>query len=188
MTLRLENKEYLDLDEDELKALLENKLEDDFLIEKDKRGRHLIENRTVVIDYLLHPKDHLINLGFDDLWFGCEVKSPKGKKEAHKKLLNFAKQSIDYTESEFGGIIPGFILMFPPIRYFFEDENKGDYQHAGYFCHLFSSFIQRFKVGTLSFQKNHGWYISFGSQRYFSQRRGKSAVLNLGLKRHIGSK
>jgi hypothetical protein len=126
-------------------------------------------SRKVVIDYLLYPKQHLIDVGFDNVWFGCEVKSPIGKREAHKKLLDFAKQSIDYTESDFDGTIPNFVVMFPGMSHFFGDEGDDDYQHAHYFCHLFRAFIQRFKVGTLSIDPKDKWHISFGSQRYFSK-------------------
>ncbi len=188
MTLKPENPEYLKLTEEELKEILEKTLSNDFIIEKDKPGFHLLEQRKVVIDYLLYPKKHLIDSGFDDVWFGCEVKSPVGKKEAHKKLLDFAKQSIDYTESDFEGTIPVFVLMFPSMSHFFGDEGDGDLQHAHYFCHLFRAFIQRFKVGTLSINHREKWSISFGSQRYYSKTKGRSKVVNLGKKRHIGSK
>ena len=67
----------------------------------------LIELRDrFIIDILAYPKEHLIENNFEPLWFGIEVKSPFVKKEPQKNVLDFAKQAIDYTESEYDESFP----------------------------------------------------------------------------------
>jgi len=136
---------------------------------------------------LLFPKKELIELGFEPLWFGCEVKSPKVKEEASKRVLNLGKQCIDYTETKFeGDIIPNFVVMFPAMPHFF--HAKGAFNDdAHHFLYLFKPFLQRFKVGTLHIYSNRSWAIKFGHGSYFSTKRGKGNVPNFGTKRHIGS-
>jgi hypothetical protein len=55
------------------------------------------------------------------------------------------------------------------------------------FLYLFKPFLQRFKVGTLHIYTEKDWAIKFGHGLYFSTKRGKGKVPNLGTKRQIGS-
>ncbi len=181
-----DREEYLTMDEDCLKDILKNSLKNDFIIEWEKVGCHLLEQRKIRIDFLLYPKQHLIDNGFDPLWFGCEVKSPAVKKEPQKNVMDFAKQCIDYTESKIDGIVPNFVVMFPSMYHFFHAHNQLTPEYRS-FLYLFRSFIQRLKVGTLHIFCLDDWAIRFGSQRYYSTKNGKGQIKNLGTKRRIGS-
>ncbi|MBW1682873.1 MAG: hypothetical protein JRJ35_11260 [Deltaproteobacteria bacterium] len=181
-----DRKEYLTSDEDRLKDILEQSLEKDFILKREKVGYHLLEQRKVRIDFLLYPKQHLIENGFEPIWFGCEVKSPAVKKEPQKNVMDLAKQCIDYTESKIDGIIPSFALMFPSMYHFFHAKNLLTQEYQS-FLYYFRSFIQRLKVGTLHIFSPGDWAIRFGSQYYYTTKKGKGRVKNLGTKRHIGS-
>jgi len=100
--------------------------------------------------------------------------------------MDLAKQAIDYTESSFDGIIPNFAVMFPSMYHFFHAQNCLAPEYKS-FLYLFRSFIQRFKVGTLHITAPNEWQIRFGSQYYYSTKKGRGNVINLGTKRHIGS-
>lgn len=186
MHFGVDRKEYLTTDEDGLKDIIETSLGNDFILRREVTGYHLLEKRKIRIDFLAHPKEHLIANHFEPLWFGIEVKSPAVKKEPQKKVMDLAKQAIDYTESEYDGIIPNFAVIFPSMYHFFhaQDRLTAEYQN---FLYYFRSFIQRMKVGTLHVPAPGVWSISFGSQLYYSTKRGKGLVKNLGTKRHIGS-
>ena len=149
-------------------------------------GYHLLEHHRIRIDFLAYPKDHLIERNFEPLWFGIEVKSPAVKIEPQKNVLDLAKQAIDYTESKYGEIIPNFILIFPSMYHFFHAQDRMTAEFVTFLYH-FRSFIQRMKVGTMHIYAPGDWAIRFGSQRYFSSKRGRGNVKNLGTKRYIGS-
>lgn len=179
-------KRYQSSNEDQLKDILLKSLQADFDIDREVTGFHLLERRKVRIDFLLYPKQHLVENGFDPLWFGCEVKSPAVKKEAIKNIKTFAKQCIDYTESDFDGIIPNFCLMFPSMFHFFYAHNNINDKTRHFLSH-FQPFLQLLMVGTLHIHSIGNWDIRFGSQRYFSTIKGRGNVKNLGTKRNIGS-
>lgn len=183
----IDNNDFMHLDEDDLKQFVKKTLEKQFIIEPEVKGYHLLEQEKVVIDFLLYPKQELIDSGFEALWFGCEVKSPNVKEEASKRVLNLAKQCIDYTETKFeNDIIPNFVVMFPAMSHFFHAKNRFN-DDAHNFLYLFKPFLQRFKVGTLHIYSKNDWAIKFGHGSYFSTKRGRGKVVNLGTKRYVGS-
>ena len=186
MDFGVDRKEYLTTDEDGLKSIIEASLGDDFILKREVWGFHLLERRKIRIDFLAYPKEHLIENKFEPLWFGIEVKSPFVKKEPQKNVLDFAKQAIDYTESEYDGIIPNFAVLFPSMYHFFHAHDRLTEEFKN-FLYYFRSFIQRMKVGTLHVPSPGEWAIRFGSQRYYSTKYGRGNVKNIGTKRHIGS-
>ena len=101
------------MNEDRLKDILELSLKDDFILKKERKGKHLLEQRTIYVDFLLHPNEDLISKGFDPMWFGCEVKSPNVIKEPQKTVMDLAKQCIDYTESKIDRYYPWFYCNVP---------------------------------------------------------------------------
>jgi hypothetical protein len=186
MEYEADRPEYLTSDEDKLKNIVENSLNNDFILNKEKVGYHLLECHQIRIDFLAYPKDNLIERNFEPLWFGIEVKSPAVKIEPQKNVLDLAKQAIDYAESKYDEIIPNFILIFPSMYHFFHAQDRLTTEFQS-FLYYFRSFIQRMKVGTLHIHSPGDWSIRFGSQRYFSSKRGRGNVKNLGTKRYIGS-
>lgn len=183
----IDNEIFMRLDEPELQSFVSDKLKNHFIVKPQVKGYHLLEQHKVIIDFLLYPKQKLIDSGFDPKWFGCEVKSPNVKQEASKRILNLGKQCIDYTETKFDdNIIPNFVVMFPSIPHFFHAQGAlNDEVHS--FLYWFKPFLQRFKVGTLHIYSKSNWAINFGHGRYFSTKKGKGNVPNFGTKRKIGS-
>jgi len=49
-------------------------LESDFNILQEVEGVHIVEKKKVRIDFLIQPKKHVIEAGFDDCWVGIGVK------------------------------------------------------------------------------------------------------------------
>jgi len=183
----IDNASFMRLSEDDLKSIVEKTLEEHFTLKPEVKGYHLLEKKEVFIDFLLFPKQEIIDLGFEPFWFGCEVKSPNVKEDASKRILNLGKQCIDYTETKFeGDIIPHFVVMFPSMPTFFHAKGRFD-DSIHSFLYLFKPFLQRFKVGTLHIYSKNDWAIKFGHGLYFSTKKGKGKVLNFGTKRYIGS-
>lgn len=72
-----------------------------FYIAKEVPGKHLIEDSQVRIDFMLHPKQVLVENGFYQKWFGVEVKLyPNHEKDlaAPSKAL---WQAVSYNNSKF---------------------------------------------------------------------------------------
>lgn len=88
----------------------------DFIFREEVSGNFIVDNTSVIIDYLMYPKNNLIEMGFEKQWFGVEVKAPG--KDA-KKGIQVSWQAITYSQSKFDGIRPVFVLIFPKITDFF---------------------------------------------------------------------
>ncbi|QGY41559.1 hypothetical protein GM415_16000 [Pseudodesulfovibrio cashew] len=166
------------MNEPDLKALLETHLAQFFKIIPEVEGRFLVDNTPVIVDYLLYPSEALITQGFDARWVGVEVKSPIQKKKS--KLSRVAWQSITYAQSEFGDYgRPMFVLTFPSVEYFVPPEERLAIYHM-------LPLLQHANVGALHIKEDY-WKMTFGHQLYFNSRKGKGRVKNLGLKRNCGN-
>ncbi|MBC8434394.1 MAG: hypothetical protein H8D96_21000 [Desulfobacterales bacterium] len=182
-----------------LKKILHRALNNDFVVRPDVKGRFLVDNSPVEIDFLIYPRDHLINNGFEKFWIGVEVKSPDVK-EPVKQGLKVAWQAITYAQSAFtdiGNLLtienirPSFVLIYPPIWEFFPKikavgprNNYYEYNQS----YLLNSLIQKGNVGNMVLDKDlQNWEIEFsGSQYYYSTKNGRSKIINLGTKKHVG--
>jgi hypothetical protein len=189
------------MDEIALKKNFEKVMHKDFLIKSDVKGRYLVDGSCVEIDFLIFPLAHLCKRGFENFWIGIEVKSPNVK-EPVKQGLKVAWQAITYAQSEFThlkaepiieNIRPAFVLIYPPIWEFFPrikaigpNDNHYDYNQS----YLLNSLIQKGNVGNLVVNEDRlNWKIEFsGSQYYYSTQKGRSKILNLGIKKHAGCK
>lgn len=182
-----DRKEYLVMNEYDLCKVVEKSVSMDFDLIPQVPGKHLItKHKEVRIDFLMHPKQHLLHRRFEDIWIGCEVKSPARKLDPIRYISDSMKQIIDYTQCEFeGGIRPAYVLLFPSMYHFLHAKNLMTPDRKG-FLYFFRSFIQRFNVGTLHIFAPGDWDIRFGSQRYYSTQKGRGNVPNLGTKKHIG--
>jgi hypothetical protein len=165
------------MNEENLKCQFIEAINKDFEIKSDVVGSFLVDNSRVIIDYLLLPKSHLIEKGFRPNWFGVEVKSPDG--EGAKKAIRVAWQAITYSQSEFEGSRPDFVLIYPPLSTFFHKPNDAYY---------LTCMLQKANVGYLETNpKTKKWKIKFGANLYFSSDSGLSNTPNAGIKRHVGS-
>ena len=189
------------MNENALKKSFQKTLHKDFIIKPDVKGRFLVDNTKVEIDFLIYPLDHLVEKGFEKLWIGIEVKSPYVK-EPVKQGLKVAWQAITYAQSaftdlnsqpKFENLRPNFVLIYPPIWDFFPKIKALGPNDNVYDCnqsYLLNSLVQKANVGNLVIDKDFSnWKIEFsGSQFYYSTRKGRSKILNLGTKKHVGCK
>ncbi len=86
--------------EEDLKAWVQPYLEKDFEVFPEVTGRHL-SGVPVVIDFLLHPRPHLIEHGFVKGFVGLEVKYITQENGFSRKSSRALWQTISYTDSEF---------------------------------------------------------------------------------------
>jgi len=174
------------MDESTLKEIVRASLAPHFLLREEVKGSWLVDGTSVIIDFLLYPKPHILRMGFDPVAVGCEVKSPDTV-EPWKKGKRLAWQALTYAQSTFDGIRPAFVVTYPPLEEFFVSErSEHDNELQGAAGHALSSFLQYANVGSLILEESN-WEIRFGSQRYFSKKRGKGKIKNLGTKRIVGS-
>lgn len=156
----------------------------DFDMLEEVEGINIPEQCKVRMDYLLHPKPHLIKNGFDDVWFGVEVKSLKNQHDnwdfpKYKKLL---WQCVTYRQSLFHAskqnIRPSFVLYY---------VGNDEYSGGGGFMLIreIETFVQLANVGRLKLASD-GYIISFGLSSYYSRKRGRSAT-NSGIKLYVGT-
>ncbi len=165
------------MNEEEIKDQFEHFVRPNFDIRLNVPGCFLVDSSKVVIDYLLFPKQHLIDKGFTPNWFGVEVKSPDGKGE--KKAIRVAWQAITYSQSEFDGVRPIFILIYPALHEFFSQPREAYYL----VCMLQKANVGYFEISP----EKKTWKIKFGANVHFSSYTGISKTPNAGLKRHVGT-
>jgi len=87
--------------ETELKSWFNEKIAADFYIYPEVNGTHLSENVNVRIDYVLFPKEHLIEEGFEPSYFGIEVKYFNQENGFTHKTSRGLWQTISYNDSKF---------------------------------------------------------------------------------------
>ena len=166
--------------EDHIKTTTIKVLSPDFELIPEVRGRSLVEGRMVRIDFLAFPKSHLIENGFDNQFFGIEAKSVDFSQS--KKINKLIWQSISYAQSEFqynGAFVrPIFVLMCLLSEPKFGTPGFEEWK-------TLSRFAQYGNVGVIELKPF--WRVRFGDCSYYNQRRGKSAIANLGTKRNVGS-
>jgi len=152
------------MSENQLKAFIHPHLEQDFYVDVEVRGTHIVEQVVVIADFLLRPKPHLIARNFDDVPFALEVKAPTNNGQYRKGVA----QAASYVDSLFAGVRPQFALIFPHRSLFTEEERKREAVTA--YFHL----AQYFNVGDFEFDSTaHTWCIQFGGGRYFCSEKGR---------------
>lgn len=164
-------------DEDRLRRILVNLLSDDFDIEAEVTGKFLVDGSQVRIDFLATPHQRLIDLGFIDHSIGIEVKSPASKSASPNK---FAWQSVTYAQSEFNGIRPAFVLMFPDVTHFWD----------GLIAVKMRQFLEMANVGQLETGRyEHNWreWRMVFNNAYYSAKYGMGGVSNEAIKRRSGN-
>ncbi len=158
----------------------------DFDIQSDVPGQSLIEPKSVVIDFLMRPRQHLVDRGFDDDWIGVEVKYLKSYKLSEINAL--AWQSLSYAQSLFTvgqrQARPLFVLMHTNLSLNLQhaQTNGIPADSAGVI-----SFVERGNVGWIERDPKYTWRIGFGTHGYFNVKYGRAAVINLGTKRNAGN-
>jgi hypothetical protein len=179
-------------DEEKIKNYIRPILLRNFVVKEEVEGTFLVDRTSVRIDFLLYPKEELIEKGFDQEWIGLEVKSPNTN-EPQKKGLQVVWQAITYSQSIFGNIRPMFIAIHPPLEEFFNTlrvyregiENPFPYNES----HLLKCLMQKGNVGTFEINSRvNSWRLVFGAgQSYFNSTSGRSKIKNIGSRRVVGS-
>ena len=183
----------MDRDELSLKATLRPLLNYSFVVEEEVEGRFLVDGTRVVIDFLLYPKPELVALGFDESWWGLEVKSPNVKDPKKKGIQRHVDKRSPTAQSLFAERRPLFVAIFPHVREFFppvtivRGDGNGTYEaNEG---HWLKCFLQKANVSSFEVLRNRkDWKIEFGAgSTYFSSTKGRSDIQNIGIRRVVGS-
>jgi hypothetical protein len=116
----------------------------------------LLESTSVIADFLLYPRPHLIEAGFFDAWFAVEIKRP-----STPPVYAF-RQAFWYTLATFQIkdrlVTPAFAAVWVP-----DSERLDDYRRdaeARVFGHM------NVAVMTLNVSGYVLWDLSFGLNRY----------------------
>ncbi len=165
--------------EDYIKTMVIKILGPDFELIREVNGRNLVDGKKVRIDFLASPKNHLISNGFDNQVFGIEAKSIEFKHI--KKINKLIWQTISYAQAEFefqnSTVRPMFVLVCVLKEPKFGNPGFKEWK-------TLSRFAQYGNVGVIELEPF--WRIRFGDCSYYNQRRGRSAIANLGTKRNVG--
>ncbi len=181
-------------EEDEYKKDVIKALEKDFILVPEAKvvWPHPAIKPSFV-DFIAHPKEHLIKNGFDAKNFVIEVKSPICKnQESIKKLLDCVSQAQSYTLCKHEDSHINFALIYPEIHLFYEYDlhfrNRSEpLKHYKRDIVLLNRMMQRANVGSLCITEK-SYSINFASARFYSPEKGRSNIPNLGMVRRIGSR
>ena len=100
----------------ELRAWLDTWIEEDFEVWREVPGRHLVSGTAVKLDYVLHPKSHLIAHDFKPGPIGLEVKYLSTEGGFSRKASRFIWQAVSYTDCEF--LLQGQTVRLPRVLLF----------------------------------------------------------------------
>lgn len=180
--------------ETELKAWLESWIDADFEVFKEVPGIHLTENVGVKIDYVLKPKQQLIDAGFFPGPVGLEVKYLRQEASFSSQASRFVWQAVSYTDCRFN--LPDGPTRLPRVLLFsnmsFEDEYsllKGVapsvYENEKAKWTALLELANHANVGNLVMYGGRdirlGWKIKFAAGIYFSRYRSECSLHNAQL-------
>ncbi|EJN6829867.1 hypothetical protein ACT7PP_003503 [Vibrio cholerae] len=163
-----------------------------FDIKEEVKGSWPLDNRPLRLDLLLRPNEKARQLGFDVDAIGIEIKDPQSN-ESVRKLLDCVMQSYTYTFCEFDGVRPAFVLIYPEIDKFFDEDwekkHKFDERDKPTIREkrLLRRLMQRANVGELIFKQDQSYVFKFNAGPFFSSNGGRSGVKGIGLNRYVGS-
>lgn len=168
--------------EPQLKSWLETRIEADFEVFKEVPGVHITENVGVKIDYVLLPKQHLINEGFLPGPVGLEVKYLPQESSFASRASRFVWQAVSYTDCTFnlpdGPARLHRVLLFSNMS--FVDEysllkgiTPSVYENEKAKWTALLELANHANVGNLVIhggrENYRGWKIKFASGTYFSR-------------------
>lgn len=188
--------------EPELRQWLDAWLHEDFDVYPEVTGRHLARGTGVKIDYIIQPKQHLVDIGFKPGPTGLEVKHLPLVHAFSPKASRFVWQAVSYTDCEFQ--LNGAAVRLPRVLLFsnlsFSDEERllRSFDHspltndrAKWLALL--ELANHAGVGTFemygSRERRAGWRIAFAAGVYFRRTGAEYSISNARLfeKERIGS-
>lgn len=159
-------------------------LQQDFDIWEEVPGVNIPEQQNVRIDYIARPRQHLIDMGFDNVCFGIEVKSLSDSYDSFSfpKFKKLLWQCITYRQSMFtigdSQYRPAFVLYY---------VGNAERSENNWLAHReLITFAQLANIGRLDFTERDTFKITFGMAGYFSRGYGKGKT-NAGLKLYVGT-
>ncbi len=182
------------LSETELKVWLETWIGADFEVFTEVPGVHLTENVGVKIDYVLRPRQHLVDAGFLPGPVGLEVKYLRQESGFSSRASRFVWQAVSYTDCQFN--LPDGPTRLPRVLLFsnmsFEDEYnllKGTapnvYENEKAKWTALLELANHANVGNLVVFGGRGnrlgWKIKFAAGTYFSRFRSEFSLHNAQL-------
>lgn len=180
--------------ETELKAWLEIWIDADFEVFTEVPGVHLTENVGVKIDYVLKPRQHLIDAGFLPGPVGLEVKYLRQESNFSSRASRFVWQAVSYTDCRFN--LPDGHTRLPRVMLFsnmsFEDEYRllkgvtpNVYENEKAKWTALLELANHANVGNLVMygdrENRMGWKIKFAAGTYFSRFRSECTLHNAKL-------
>lgn len=168
----------------------------DFRVLPNVVGQELIHQTRVIIDFMLYPKPHLLEAGFDPVWFGVEVKH-FGVSGETGKMSRFLWQCITYVQSIFtidNEILkPVFVLGFSDVQEVNQDNNELCREYRSQWTGMIR-LAGLAHVGTFyevlptSYKPLGGWNIGFSSSSYFRRIDGVYKKMNYNIfKENVGN-
>jgi len=191
--------------EEALKLWLTTHLSADFELYPEVPGAHVAAGVRVQIDFLAYPKQHLIDEGFLDEYFGIEVKHLSTDDGFSQKAAKAFWQAVSYTDSKF--FVNGKTVRLKYAVLFSSMSFQKERLLLRSFGHTVENDVAAWQalrqlanhanVGTLEITGDaaawKGWLISFAGGRYFSRRSGDDGPVfrlsnaRMVLKNRIGS-
>jgi hypothetical protein len=188
--------------EAQLKAWLDEWIEEDFDVTREVPGKHLVRATKVIADYIIAPKEHLIAKGFKPGPIGLEVKYLPLKGGFSPKASRFIWQAASYMDCEF--TLNGVEVRLPRVLLFSNISFDGEREQLrGISGSTLSNdrakwtalleLANHANVGNLEIYgtraKRKGWRIAFATGVYFSSGERETGISNARLfeKERIGS-
>ena len=165
-------------DENKLKVFFRKYFKTDFFIYPEVEGTHNESGKKVIIDFIIAPRQHLLDQGFEKDFFGVEVKYLNPESDIHSKTSKAFWQTITYNYSTFNIrgeriLIPRSTFLFSNLS--FKDEqklfpiNKNINSRSAWFAYL--ELANHAGVGILNIRyyedKPVGWSFDFAINTYY---------------------
>lgn len=154
------------------KEIQESALANDFEIKSEQWIKWPINDEMIRVDFILKPKMHLVDAGFDASKIAIEVKSPI-KNESVKQLLDCMSQAHSYTLCTHEDEFIDFIVIYPDIQLFFDYDAEYKYKfdqrnmYRRSEVSLMRRIMQRANIGSLTIT-NGSYLFSFAGSRFYS--------------------
>ena len=166
-----------------------------FIVADEVEGTHIESGEKVRADLLLRPSEWTKQqTDCGDFLIAVEIKDPtpsssSNDNDSMKRAFNAIAQASSYAKASFGGQVPDFVAIYPPLCDF---ASKYKYPVDRQSLLFIRMLMQRFNVGEMHVDKEDILALHtefrFVGNRWFSPMKGMTRTKNLGTKRKIGSK
>ena len=161
-------------------------------------GVHALTKRKKRIDFILCPKQVVLDSGLPNIPIGLELKTFKPLDGNKKQVIEVCKQAIDYRYTQFkmksGKHFLPLILIYPPASHYltnppqeegrFPSSDNESFQQG--FHYLLSRLLGKFFIGELDLDGDIGFKIILCGSDYFvwKDNRGKRLNMNWGFEKY----